>query len=584
MLKVCPVCGVSYSDATIFCPADGSTLRAAEADGDLIGSVLADRYLVTDLLGEGGMGKVYLARHVRLPQQAAIKVLRPEMLRDPAAVARFNREAANASRIEHERIARVFDFGESADGTFYLAMEFVPGRTLKQIVTTDGAQTPERTATITRQVGEALDAAHRLGIVHRDLKPDNVMVIEDAEVGDRCKVVDFGIAKAVGGSADEAGLTKTGFIVGTPDFMSPEQLLGENVDHRSDVYALALLSFQCLTGTLPFDSTTPERAMTARLVEQPRSLATVSPDTSWPAAVQTVFDRGLAKSADDRYASAGAFARDLASAIASWNSPPVEQQTAPAAISHLNQAPRDISGQDSIPQKASENHTTKKSSKQHFSIIGGISVALLGAAALIFVLTRETPPSNGSRATDSLPVSAAESVAAAPPALSQDNTNTEQSNESRATQETLQSQQDASVIIPPPIATVAPNRVAGAPVVDQRSPITTALQPAPTSNATAMSSAAQARLTLDSLRSAIDPLTATPAQAREGVAALRVLMPRLGSAEDSAWALLRQAEAHFIMNDARSACVALKAAQPLVRTSGQRDIMTLMSGSISNDC
>src|SRR5690606_17670244 len=149
-----------------------------------------------------------------------------------------------------------------------LAMEYVPGRTLKQIIAADGTQSLERTARLTRQVGEALDAAHRLGIVHRDLKPDNIMVIEDAELGDRCKVVDFGIAKAVGGGEGEPGLTKTGFVVGTPEFMSPEQLFGAAVDHRSDVYALALVTYQCLTGALPFDCSTPERTMTARLTEQ----------------------------------------------------------------------------------------------------------------------------------------------------------------------------------------------------------------------------------------------------------------------------------------------------------------------------
>ena len=130
MPKVCPVCETVYNDSNAFCPVDGTTLHVVDLEGGLVGSVVADRYLITDLLGEGGMGKVYLARHVRLPQQAAIKVLRREMVSDPAAVARFNREASNASRIDDEHVARVYDFGEATGDTVYLAMEYVPGRTL----------------------------------------------------------------------------------------------------------------------------------------------------------------------------------------------------------------------------------------------------------------------------------------------------------------------------------------------------------------------------------------------------------------------------------------------------------------------
>ena len=162
MPKICPVCDTVYSDANAFCPVDGTTLHVVDLEGGLIGSVVADRYLVTDLLGEGGMGKVYLARHVRLPQQAAIKVLRRDMVRDPAAIARFNREASNASRIDDEHVARVYDFGEASDGMVYLAMEYVPGRTLKEVVARDGALEPRRAADLVDQIAKGLDAAHRL--------------------------------------------------------------------------------------------------------------------------------------------------------------------------------------------------------------------------------------------------------------------------------------------------------------------------------------------------------------------------------------------------------------------------------------
>ena len=606
MPKVCPVCGASFTDANIFCPTDGSTLRAADAEGDLIGTVIADRYLITDLLGEGGMGKVYLARHVRLPQQAAIKVLRPAMLRDPEAIARFNREAANASRIEHERIARVFDYGESSDGTVYLAMEYVPGRTLKALLRADGAQTPERTATLVRQVADALDAAHRLGIVHRDLKPDNVMVIEDAELGDRCKVVDFGIAKAVGGGAGDQGLTKTGFVVGTPEFMSPEQLIGDAVDHRSDVYALALLAFQCLTGNLPFDSSTPERLMTARLVEAPMALAAVSPGVGWPAPVEAVFARGLARKVADRYASAGAFARDLAQAIASW-----QGGTVGASGSAIGTATESSIGQPfsagvapsttpsaSRPAGVTPTHSP---SRRPLIIGGGLGLVAIAAVAIVLLKGGGDGTVEGPTA-DPATLAVTEqpglpSAAAAPNPEGQGSSSAPQPASQPASQDAGRTPQNDTRQTPASSPTNAPSGTgsaaapAGAGARNATSagtepsrpdPVRTPTAAASGSNSTGRSAAAKAEL--DSITLALDPLTATPAGARRGVAALRSLMPRLGSAEDSASAYLREAEAHFIMNDERSACVALQAARRLVRTGGQRGALQTMTAALSVSC
>lgn len=342
MPKVCPVCDTVYADSNAFCPVDGTTLHVVDLEGGLIGSVVADRYLVTDLLGEGGMGKVYLARHVRLPQQAAIKVLRPEMVKDPAAVARFNREASNASRIDDENVARVYDFGEATGGTVYLAMEYVAGRSLRDIIVKDGALEPRRAADLVEQIGRGLDAAHRLKIIHRDLKPDNILVVEGADGREKVKVVDFGIAKAFG--AGEGGLTKTGFVVGTPEFMSPEQLLGGALDARSDVYALALVAYQCLTAMLPFGGDTPEQSMTARLMSPPKPLAAVS-GKEWPAAVQATFDAALSRDVTKRPETAGAFAKQLKAAIESWDVAPAKaggakRTTAPtAAIGKVKETP-----------------------------------------------------------------------------------------------------------------------------------------------------------------------------------------------------------------------------------------------------
>jgi serine/threonine-protein kinase len=553
MPKVCPVCGTTYSDANVFCPADGSTLRAAESAGDLIGTVIADRYLVTDLLGAGGMGTVYLARHVRLPQQAAIKVLKPEFVRDPGSVARFNREAANASRIDHERIARVFDYGETSDGTVYLAMEYVPGRTLKQILIADGAQPLARTAELTKQVAEALDAAHRLGIVHRDLKPDNIMVIEDAELGDRCKVVDFGIAKAMGGDAGEPGLTKTGFIVGTPEFMSPEQLLGGDIDHRSDVYALALVAYRCLTGALPFDTSTPERTMTARLTETPQPLATVRPDVRWPAGLQSVFDQGLARDREARYASASAFARAFAQAMSAGDV---------VAASALAGASASARATATVPKADVPAARPQRSGLPVAAIAGAVLVGVAVVAALFLRDDREPATASGSPAGGSPATQVVEAPAPSPTLPQADSVGDDPAPDA-------------------PTPAIAPSSAA-------RTPSATTQPAAPPTRGTAdperaptraIGTSAAALFTLDSLRIALDPATATAGDARRAIAALRGLLPRLRTAEDSAWAYLREAEAHFLTGDARSACLTLEAARPLARTAGQRDMVALMSGS-----
>ncbi len=272
----------------------------------IVGTVVAERYLITELLGEGGMGKVYLGQHVKLPRRAAVKVLHQNMVREADAVARFNREATNASKIDHERVARVFDFGETSTGLVYLAMEYVEGRTLKKVLAEDGPMSLSRTATLVRQIADGLDEAHRSGIVHRDLKPDNILVGKSASGGDACKVVDFGIAKALG--SGERSLTRTGFVVGTPEYMSPEQLLGEPIDHRSDVYALALLAYQCLTGETPFDSRTPDRGLMARLANEPRALITVRPDKQWPVELQAALNKGMSRDRERRYRTSGMFA------------------------------------------------------------------------------------------------------------------------------------------------------------------------------------------------------------------------------------------------------------------------------------
>src|SRR3954465_7166996 len=173
-LKLCTTCGAEYPANERFCPRDGTALRSQDTGADLIGSIIADRYHVIRQLGEGGMGRVYLAEHVKMGRMSAVKVMNPMMVQDADAISRFNREAANASRINHQHVAGIYDFGETKEGLIYLAMEYVEGEPLTEIVEKSGALPPERAAGPPRQTGEALAVAHEMGIVHRDLKPDNV--------------------------------------------------------------------------------------------------------------------------------------------------------------------------------------------------------------------------------------------------------------------------------------------------------------------------------------------------------------------------------------------------------------------------
>lgn len=312
-LKICPQCGTEYPANERFCPRDGTALRSQSGDTDLVGSVIAERYHIMKKLGEGGMGQVYLAEHVKMGRKSAVKVMNPGMVKDVDAIARFNREAANASRINHPNVCGIYDFGETPEGIIYLAMEFIEGQSLTSLIASQGALPPMRAAEITRQTAEALGVAHDMGIVHRDLKPDNIMIARTRDGGDLVKVVDFGIAKATGNESQK--VTKTGLVVGTPEFMSPEQLAGDPLDGRSDLYSLALVSFNMFTGRLPFPGETSQETMIMRLTDHPKTLAEMKPDVAWPADVQVAFDKALARNASDRFQTAPEFGRALFTAV-----------------------------------------------------------------------------------------------------------------------------------------------------------------------------------------------------------------------------------------------------------------------------
>ncbi|HEX6535258.1 MAG TPA: protein kinase [Gemmatimonadaceae bacterium] len=289
---------------------DARPARAPDGWG-LVGRVLGGRYRILHRLGEGGMGEVYLAEHLKMGRRDAIKVMRPSLVGDPEAVERFTREAYNASRISHQNVATVYDFGETDDGVVFLAMEYVPGRTLSDLLAESGALAPERAVAIARQVAEGLGAAHDLGIVHRDLKPDNILVVQRRDGAERVKVVDFGIAKAM--LSAHGRQTRTGFVLGTPAYMSPEQLTGDPLDGRSDLYSLGCILYEMLTGESTCGHESGERLINRRLTARPPHPRHVDPRI--PRALDDIVARTLARRPDDRIQTAAELDAELAAAL-----------------------------------------------------------------------------------------------------------------------------------------------------------------------------------------------------------------------------------------------------------------------------
>ena len=244
----------------------------AETD-PLLGTILAGRYRIEQLVGSGGMGAVYRAEHVHMRKAVAVKVLHREMAAFPEVVARFEREAVAGGRIEHAHVVSASDFGQLDDGSFYLVLEFIEGQSLAKLVSKSGALSPLRALRITRQIVDALQAAHGAGIVHRDLKPDNVMLIARDDDRDFVKVLDFGIAKIeVESATEQPALTQIGTVFGTPEYMSPEQARGELVDARADLYTVGVILYEMLTGVSPFKDDDLVVVLTRHLTMDPPPL------------------------------------------------------------------------------------------------------------------------------------------------------------------------------------------------------------------------------------------------------------------------------------------------------------------------
>ncbi len=334
-MVACPHCAAPCSESHAFCFACGAELEreSARAEDLLIGRTLPGGYRVTHLVGVGGMGRVYCAEQVALGRTVAVKVVHPHLADDEVAAARFLNEARAASRLSHPNCVAIFDFGRTEEGQPYIVMEYVRGRDLGRIADTEGPLPLRRIVDVMRQTLAALEEAHAIGIVHRDLKPDNI-VLEPLRSGlDFVKVVDFGLAKILGGETPSFGaggaLTRPGLVCGTPEYMSPEQGRGDPLDGRADIYSLGVVLFELLAGRVPFAAETATRTLLLHLEEPAPDPRDIAPDRSIPAAFAELTRRALAKSPGGRFQSAPAFSEALLHALVS-----VEGRSAPESDPH----------------------------------------------------------------------------------------------------------------------------------------------------------------------------------------------------------------------------------------------------------
>lgn len=313
---VCPKCSTLNPEESDFCNRCGGSLEEKEGtlsyDPDDLpidlkihfspGELFGKRYRIIEEVGRGGMGRVYKAEDLELNITVALKIINPRHSQDPRFISRFKKELLSARSISHENVIRIFDIGEE-DKIKYISMEFIKGQDLNDLIKTSGPFTPKRAVEITRQICEALKAAHRKGIVHRDLKPSNIMV----DLKGRSHVMDFGIAKSTYGL--EPAKPKT--IIGTPKYLSPEQATGEGIDHRADVYSLGLIIFEMLTGRPAFEAKTEEEYLIKHIEEEAPRVSEVNPDT--PQGLDRIVAKCLEKSRSDRYQNIDEILKDLAS-------------------------------------------------------------------------------------------------------------------------------------------------------------------------------------------------------------------------------------------------------------------------------
>jgi serine/threonine protein kinase len=410
---VCPECATEYSGGEVFCPNDGVRLvakeRASQGAGGraavsdpLIGQLLGGRYRILRKIGEGGMGIVYEAEHVVIEKRVGLKVLREDFSSRPDVVERFRQEAKSASRIGHEHIIDISDFGETPTGACFFVMELLQGHDLAEELSRKGRLSPRRTVNLALQCARALGAAHAKGIVHRDMKPENIFLVTRDTGEDFIKIVDFGIAKMSDIETDgEPGrkLTKTGMIFGTPEYMSPEQASGKKLDHRVDIYALGVIMYELLTGRVPFMADTFMGVLTQHVFEAPPPLRSMYPQLAVPPELELIVYKALAKDPDERFQSMEEMAAALAQVLALAPDAPLSAPPPPGTVTHPGQLPGPLSAPAPrlpAPSPAAAFSAKPGTSSVRFAVWGAGLVLLSGAVAGLWLLRERSEQSGAS--------------------------------------------------------------------------------------------------------------------------------------------------------------------------------------------
>ncbi|HPB49614.1 MAG TPA: protein kinase [Myxococcota bacterium] len=314
-MSICSSCGRGAPQGSRFCPFCGGRIqseRPKPAD-PLIGKVVGDKYIVRELIGSGAMGSIYRAEHKDLSRPVALKMLHKHLLIDEGQVHRFHREARAASRLHHPNCISILDFGRTADGWFYIAMEYLNGRDLSRMISREGPLPVATVIHIARQVLDALDEAHGGNVVHRDLKPENIMIEALRSDSQFVKVLDFGIAKirdSDGGDDGSGFKTATGMVFGTPEYMSPEQIRGDELDGRSDYYSLGIVLYQMLTGVMPYGGDSVIEIATAHLINPIPNMRPLRPDV--PERMVRLVEKLIEKKRENRFQSAAEIRAEFA--------------------------------------------------------------------------------------------------------------------------------------------------------------------------------------------------------------------------------------------------------------------------------
>lgn len=269
----------------------------------LIGQLLASRFQLQEMIGQGAMAVVYKAKQTAVDRFVAVKIMRPELATDPVQVKRFQREARSLSKLDHPNLLKIFDIGQTPTGRPYFIMEYLKGRSIEKMLEESGPVQPAFALKMFLQVCDAMDHAHRQGIIHRDLKPENIMLVRHEDNQHLTKVVDFGIVKYTDDQMVSQRLTKTGEVWGSPVYMSPEQCKGEKLDPRSDIYSLGLVMYEALTGEMTFDATKIAAIIVKQIYEVPKPFKEIRPDLNIDPQLEAIVFKCLEKDPNNRYQS-----------------------------------------------------------------------------------------------------------------------------------------------------------------------------------------------------------------------------------------------------------------------------------------